>query len=184
MLRGAETVASTAGLDCTSAASARAGDSVAERRRTAKARRMDISRGLPGRPAFPTYLGGEPDVTLRFRSASARMKRLLLPLLLSVSPAFAQGAGMGGMTMHSALGGYAMNRDSSGTSWQPDLGPAMGRMDMAGDWMLMSRLALTGVYDTQSGPRGDEMPYLAGMAMGMAQRDFSDSWGDGTLGFR
>jgi hypothetical protein len=108
------------------------------------------------------------------------MKRPLLPLLLSVSPAFAQGADMGGMAMHSALGGYAMNRDSSGTSWQPDLGAAMGRMDMAGDWMLMSRLALTGVYDTQSGPRGDEMPYLAGMAMGMAQRDF----GDGTLGFR
>lgn len=87
---------------------------------------------------------------------------------------------MSGMTMHGPLGGYAMNRDSSGTSWQPDLGPAMGRMDMAGDWMLMSRLALTGVYDYQSGPRGDQMPFLAGMAMGMAQRDFAG----GTLGLR
>jgi hypothetical protein len=108
------------------------------------------------------------------------MKRLFLPLLLWASPAIAQSMDMGGMTMHGALGGYVMNRDSSGTSWQPDLGPAMGRMDMKGDWMLMSRLALTGIYDTQSGARGDEMPFLAGMAMGMAQRDFGDS----TLGFR
>ena len=84
------------------------------------------------------------------------------------------------MTMHGAFGGYGMNRESSGTSWQPDLGPAMGRMDMESDWMLMSRLALTGIYDTQSGARGDEMPFLAGMAMGMAQRDFDD----GTLGIR
>jgi hypothetical protein len=115
------------------------------------------------------------------------MKKLIAPLLLLASPALAQGMDMNmnmgggdGMTMHGAFGGYAMNREASGTSWQPDLGPAMGRMDMEGDWMLMSRLALTGVYDTQSGPRGDEMPFLAGMAMGMAQRDFDD----GTLGFR
>jgi hypothetical protein len=88
--------------------------------------------------------------------------------------------GGGGMAMHGALGGYAMNRDSSGTSWQPDLGPAMGRMDMEGAWMLMSRLTLSGIYDYQSGPRGDEMTFLDGMAMGMAQRDF----GDNSIGLR
>src|SRR5581483_667420 len=123
-------------------------------------------------------------------SASRRVefaaeKKLIMCLLLSSSPVLAQempGMDMGkdGTAMHSALGGYGMNRDSSGTSWQPDLGPAMGRMDMEGDWMLMSRLALTGVYDYQSGPRGDQMPFLAGMAMGMAQKDF----GDNSLGFR
>lgn len=118
------------------------------------------------------------------------MKKLVLLLLLSAAPAMAQEAGtMGGMdmsgsggqmSMHSAFGGYAMNRDSSGTSWQPDLGPAMGRMDMAGPWMLMSRAELVGIYDYQSGPRGDQMPLLSGMLMGMAQRDF----GDDTLGLR
>jgi hypothetical protein len=85
-----------------------------------------------------------------------------------------------GMGMHGAFGAYAMNRDSSGTSWQPDLGPVMGRMDMIGDWMLMSRVALSGIYDNQSGPRGAEMVFPAGMLMGMAQRDF----GNGTLGLR
>ena len=84
------------------------------------------------------------------------------------------------MAMHGAFGAYAMNRESSGTSWQPDLGPAMGRMDMLGDWMLMSRLSLSYIYDHQSGPRGDGMFFPAGMAMGMAQRDF----GMGTLGLR
>ncbi len=121
------------------------------------------------------------------------MKKLVLLLLLSVAPALAQESGaMGGMdmsmqgashetmTMHSPFGGYAMNRDSSGTSWQPELGPAMGRMDMIGPWMLMSRAELIGGYDYQSGPRGDRMPFLSGMLMGMAQRDF----GDGTLGLR
>src|SRR5579883_3351113 len=121
------------------------------------------------------------------------MKKLVLLLLLSVAPALAQESGaMGGMdmsmqgashetmTMHSPFGGYAMNRDSSGTSWQPELGPAMGRVDMIGPWMLMSRAELIGGYDYQSGPRGDRMPFLCGMVMGMAQRDF----GDGTLGLR
>jgi len=121
------------------------------------------------------------------------MKRLILLLLLTAVPASAQDmsgmAGMdmpksgdadNGMTMHGALGHYAMNRDASGTSWQPDLGPTMGQMTMLGNWMLMSRVELWGIYNNQSGPRGGEMAYPAGMVMGMAQRDF----GDGTLGLR
>lgn len=87
--------------------------------------------------------------------------------------------------MHGAFGNYAMNRDSSGTSWQPDLGPAMGQMTMAGDWMLMDRVSLLGVYDNQSGPRGSDMVFPSGMVMGMAQRDLSDGpLGGGTIGFR
>ncbi len=128
------------------------------------------------------------------------MKRLVLLLLLSAMPAFAQdhqgmdhgdmghmdhGAmdmDMGGMDMdmHGAFGPYAMNRESSGTSWQPDAGPAMGRMTMIGPWMLMSYAELNGIYDYQSGPRGGDMTFLSGMAMGMAQRDF----GSDTLGLR
>jgi len=114
------------------------------------------------------------------------MKKLGLCLLLSTSPGMAQEmVGMDqdkgpAMTMHGAFGAYAMNRDSSGTSWQPDLGPAMGRMDMLGPWMVMSRLSLSGVYDNQSSSRGDTMVFPAGMAMAMAQRDF----GSATLGLR
>jgi len=115
------------------------------------------------------------------------MKKLTLLLLLCASPAAAQE--MGGMTMHGVFGNYAMNRDSSGTSWQPDLGPAMGQMTMAGDWMLMDRVSLLGVYDNQSGPRGSNMVFPSGMVMGMAQRDLPDDFlggllGGSTIGFR
>jgi hypothetical protein len=111
------------------------------------------------------------------------MKKLIVLLLLGATPAAADD--MGGMAMHGALGGYAMNRDSSGTSWQPDLGPAMGQMTMVDDWMLMDRVSLLGVYDYQSGPRGGEMTFPAGMIMGMAQRDVSDGLlGGGTIGLR
>ena len=41
----------------------------------------------------------------------------------------------------------------------------------------MSRLQLSGIYDDQSGARGANMVFPAGMAMGMAQRDF----GQGTI---
>jgi hypothetical protein len=123
------------------------------------------------------------------------MKMLFLLLLLPAIPAAAQDmagmdmskAGDGGqpMAMHGAFGSYAMNRDSSGTSWQPDLGPTMGRMDMVDGWMLMSRVQLLGVYDYQSGPRGEEMVFPAGMVMGMVQRDLQDGLlGGGTIGFR
>jgi hypothetical protein len=61
----------------------------------------------------------------------------------------------------------------------------MGQMTMAGGWMLMDRISLLGVYDYQSGPRGGEMVFPAGMVMGMAQRDLSDGiLGGGTIGFR
>jgi hypothetical protein len=85
----------------------------------------------------------------------------------------------GSMSMHGDLGAYSMNRESSGTSWQPDLAPAMGRMIMTDGWMLMTEARLDGVADNQSGPRGGSDAFAEGMLMGMASRDLSS--GD-TLG--
>jgi hypothetical protein len=78
------------------------------------------------------------------------------------------------------LGAYLVNRDASGTAWQPDAAPHGGVHTAAGDWMLMGHLSLAGVYSNQSGPRGDDKAFAAGMAMGAARRD----WGDGTLNLR
>jgi hypothetical protein len=89
-------------------------------------------------------------------------------------------AGMG-MAMHSPLGGYSMTRDASGTSWQPDASPMAGIMAHTdGGWMLMGHAIFNGVHDRQGGPRGGDKTFLAGMVMGMAQRDL----GDGVLGFK
>ncbi|HEY1630418.1 MAG TPA: hypothetical protein VGF56_03845 [Rhizomicrobium sp.] len=111
---------------------------------------------------------------------------VLTGIFLIALPAAAQqmaGMDMGGMTMPSRgiLGPYPMTRDASGTSWQPDAAPHQGLETMAGDWMLMGHLMLEGIYDSQSGPRGADKTYLAGMLMGMARRDFG---GGDTLNLR
>ena len=76
----------------------------------------------------------------------------------------------GGMT--GALGSYAMTREASGTSWQPDASTHDGLHEMSGDWMFMAHATLNGVYDWQGGPRGDDKAFAGGMIMGSARRTF------------
>jgi hypothetical protein len=84
--------------------------------------------------------------------------------------------GMMNMDMPSGglLGTYPMTRDSSGTSWQPDNSGHDAIHAVADGWMLMGHLILTGVYDTQSGPRGADKEFLEGMLMGAARRDLEN----------
>ena len=87
-------------------------------------------------------------------------------------------AGMAGMDMapmSAALGSYPMNREASGTSWQPDASPHRAIHLVAGDWTVMFHGMLNGVYDSQSGPRGGDKGFVAGMVMGMASRDVGDA---------
>jgi hypothetical protein len=88
--------------------------------------------------------------------------------------------GHGGHEMTGALGGYPMQRESSGTAWQPDTSEHMGLMEVSGDWTLMAHGVLNLVYDHQSGPRGDDKAFASGMLMGMARRPL----GNGTLQFK
>jgi len=81
------------------------------------------------------------------------------------------------MQMTGALGPYAVQRESSGTAWQPDTSEHSGLHLMNGDWMLMAHGTLNLVYDHQSGPRGADKAFASGMLMGMARRPL----GDGTL---
>ena len=81
----------------------------------------------------------------------------------------------GDMAMTGALGGYPMMHDASGTSWQPDASTHAGVHVSAGGWNLMGHAMLNLVYDTQSGRRGDDKGFVAGMVMGMARRDLSDA---------
>ncbi|MEO8547380.1 MAG: hypothetical protein ABI422_03325 [Sphingomicrobium sp.] len=84
-------------------------------------------------------------------------------------------AGHGAMT--GAFGSYPMERESSGTAWQPDSSAHMGLMSESGDWMLMGHGVLNLVADHQSGRRGDDKAFASGMLMGMARRPL----GQGTL---
>ena len=79
-----------------------------------------------------------------------------------------------------ALGPYRMERESSGTAWQPDKSEHMGLHVMNGDWTLMAHGVLNLVYDHQGGRRGNDKLFPSGMLMGMARRPL----GNGTLQFK
>ena len=87
---------------------------------------------------------------------------------------------MGGM-MTSALGAYSLNRDASGTAWQPDVTVHEGLHVMSGPWMVMAHGLFNAVHDQQGGPRGDNKSFVSGMVMASAKRTFAN--GDG-LQFR
>ena len=80
-----------------------------------------------------------------------------------------------------ALGPYSTNREASGTSWQPDASEHQGLHVMQGPWMLMIHGVANGVYDWQSGPRGDEKTFVSGMLMVTAKRQVGEA---GTLQLR
>jgi hypothetical protein len=84
------------------------------------------------------------------------------------------------MAMSGAFAPYPIERESSGTAWQPDSSEHMGLHVMSGDWTLMAHGVVNLVYDYQSGARGDSKLFPSGMLMGMARRQL----GDGTLQLR
>ena len=92
----------------------------------------------------------------------------------------AAGGHAGHGAMSAAFGSYPLQRESSGTAWQPDTSDHMGWMAQTGDWSLMAHGVLNFVVDHQSGPRGDDKAFPSGMLMGMAQRPI----GNGTLQFK
>ena len=90
------------------------------------------------------------------------------------------GMDMGAMPMSGMYGPYAMSREASGTSWQPEAARHEGLHIMRGPWMLMLHGFADGVYDNQGGARGDTKFFSSNMGMAMAQR----SLGPGSLGLR
>lgn len=77
-------------------------------------------------------------------------------------------------------GQYAMTREASGTSWQPDATPMEGLHRMIGPWSTMWHGTVNLVYDHQGGPRGGNKSFSESMFAGMGQRPL----GGGTLGVR
>lgn len=96
----------------------------------------------------------------------------------AVAPAArGQTSGAGGevMGMAGLYGPYAMTREASGTSWQPDSTPMGGIHAMSGAWMSMLHGYADLVYDDQGGPRGATQFFTTGMLMLMARRELSEA---------
>ena len=87
---------------------------------------------------------------------------------------------MGEMPMNGFYGPYALSREASGTSWQPEAAHHEGVHMMRGPWMVMLHGFADLVYDHQGSDRGDEKVFSNNMGMAMAQR----SLGPGMLGLR
>jgi hypothetical protein len=82
--------------------------------------------------------------------------------------------------MPGQLGPYAMSREASGTSWQPDSTPMSGSMSMGERWMTMWHGFANFVYDDQGGPRGAHQSFSSSMLMLMATRSLPE----GALGLK
>ena len=77
-------------------------------------------------------------------------------------------------------GPYPLNREASGTAWQPDAATHGGVHAMRGPWSLMVHGQAGLVYDRQGGPRGDHRVFSDNMVMALASR----AAGPGRLGLR
>jgi hypothetical protein len=73
-----------------------------------------------------------------------------------------------------------LDRDASGTAWQPGGTPHNGWHLAAGEWQLMVHGLLFAGYDWQAEPRGGRAALAVGWMMAMARRD----WERGSLQLR
>ncbi|HWE45681.1 MAG TPA: hypothetical protein VG407_06590 [Caulobacteraceae bacterium] len=147
-----------------------------------------VAQDMPGMPAQPP----KPQPQTQAQPVQPKPQPADQGSMAGMDMSGSHGGDMSGMDMShmdmsrrgamtGALGGYPMTREASGTSWQPDASPHDMRMTGAGDWSLMAHATFDLVYDTQSGPRGGDKTFLAGMAMFAARRDFGN---DNTLNLR
>jgi hypothetical protein len=92
--------------------------------------------------------------------------------------------GSGHMAAHERMpalyGPYAVTREASGTSWQPESAPHRGWHLTRGAWSVMMHGFAFAVADRQGGTRGDDQVFATHMAMATA----SHPLGRGRLGLR
>ncbi len=79
------------------------------------------------------------------------------------------------MAMHGMYGTYPMERDATGTSWQPSSTRMPGIHRMPDEWLLMTHGYLMAIYDDQGGPRGRKEFFSESMFMFTAQKDIERS---------
>lgn len=84
------------------------------------------------------------------------------------------------MKMHGMYGSYPVNRDSTGSSWEPSSTLMPGIHYMVGGWLFMIHGFLVSIYDDQEGHRGGEKFFSENMLMCTSQKDL----GRGTFALR
>lgn len=123
--------------------------------------------------------GGEYRLDLKLKDASGEETRVSM----SITPGEPGMEGMqhsGGMEMRGAHGDWPMNREGSGTSWQPDSSPMyMKMLPNSGRYELSVMGTVQGGFVDAGGKRGERQGYVNSMVMLMGRRET----GGGTLAF-
>jgi hypothetical protein len=134
-----------------------------------------------GAPSTPSMSDSQMDRgAMNMPIVPQRTNSAAQPSTMAGMPMGQSAPAAGSMSVGGALGVYPMQRESSGTAWQPDTSEPMGLMAMSGDWTLMAHGVVNLVYDHQSGRRGNDKLFASGMLMGMARRPL----GNGILQFK
>src|SRR6266446_894187 len=98
-------------------------------------------------------------------------RRHLVLLALFATSALGPAAARAEAPDHSGiLGAYPMDRDSSGTSWQPAAAGMDGMHRWWGAWRVMLHADAAFIFTRQGGPRGGEQAFSTNMAMAAASR--------------
>jgi hypothetical protein len=84
------------------------------------------------------------------------------------------------MSMRGLFGAYAMTREASGTSWQPEATPISGKHFGEGPWQKMAHGFVNVIYSDSDGLRGGTDTFAQSMLMLMARSDTDN----GILGLR
>ncbi|MES2753538.1 MAG: hypothetical protein V4659_02625 [Pseudomonadota bacterium] len=97
------------------------------------------------------------------------------PIMPAMDHSTMSGMDHGAMSGMTAMIGEGAYQQGSGTARLPGAeGHMRGQMIHTGEWMLMAHGYAWGVVTDQGGPRGDDMAFVASMAMLMADRDLSE----------
>src|SRR5471030_327016 len=156
----------------------RSGTSLPSCKSCRRSRRSSIAPKSPPPPAITTWTTWiwHTDMRLALACALALLPSLAMAQDMPDMPGMSMPAtdAMPAMATTGVLGPYALSRDASGTSWQPDAVPHAGIHLMADDWMVMLHASVTASLTSQSGPRGASMAFAQGWGMVMARRDFTN----------
>ena len=113
-------------------------------------------------------MAGRMSIPASYFVASFPMRAVVLAAIFLLFPRPGGAADPPGHA--GVLGPYAMGRDASGTSWQPEAGGMRGLHTALGSWRVMVHADAFGVFTRQGGPRGGDQGFSTNMAMGAGSR--------------
>ena len=124
-------------------------------------------------------MAGKYELAIQLKAPTGSVQAATFELVVSNATASKGHGGPAEMLMKGTLGDWPMNREGSGTTWQPDSTPMyMKMLPKAGPYEVSLMGEIQSGYVDAGGKRGDNQLYANSMAMLMGRRET----GGGILG--